>query len=199
MQTSFFQNNENLLSKDGRVILLEESLKTDFEELKKSIEWKHEQIKLFGRWVYQPRLSAWYGDEGTDYQYSGLRNVAKPWIQTLLTLKQQVEKLSSSNFNSVLLNYYRDGQDSMGWHQDNEIELGHNPTIASLSFGEKRSFQLRHKFDKSLAKIDLALGNGSLLIMSEDTQRFWQHQIPKTKKMVGERINLTFRLINNNR
>ena len=199
MQTSLFQQSDNLLPKDGQVVLYPKLITANFENLKNNISWKHEKIHLFGRWVLQPRLSAWYGDEGTDYVYSGLKNIPSPWNEVLLKLKNQVEDISQAKFNSVLLNYYRTGQDSMGWHQDNEKELGKNPIIASLSFGASREFQLRHKFDKSIPKINCLLDDSSLLIMSGETQQFWQHQIPKTKKLIGERINLTFRyLLKNN-
>jgi len=195
MQNLLFQQSNNLLPQDGCVELLTNKVLINFEKLKACIDWKHEKIRIFGRWVLQPRLTAWYGDEGTDYVYSGLNNTPKVWNKELLFLKAQVEELSGAEFNSVLLNYYRDGEDSMGWHQDNEKSLGVKPIIASLSLGASREFQLRHKFDKSIPRVKCALGEGSLLIMSGDTQKFWQHQIPKTKKAVGERINLTFRNI----
>ncbi len=195
MQTSFFQQSDNLLPCDGEVLLFSNSLSVNFDELKESILWKHEEIKIYGRWVLQPRLTAWYGDEGTDYVYSGLKNTPNTWNEILLGLKAKLETITGISFNSVLLNYYRDGQDSMGWHQDNEKELGNNATIVSLSFGESREFQLRHRFDKQIPKVKCMLENGSLLIMSGATQQFWQHQIPKTKKQIGERINLTFRKI----
>lgn len=195
MQTSLFQQSANLLPKDGKVQILSEKITCELANLKACVEWKHEKIHLFGQWLLQPRLTAWYGDEGTDYIYSGLTNTPLPWNKTLLDLKQQVEELSDASFNSVLLNYYRDGQDSMGWHQDNEPVLGKKPVIASISLGDPRRFQLRHKIDKSLAKVECDLGNGSVLIMSGQTQKYWQHQVPKTKKIVGERINLTFRKI----
>ena len=195
MQSSLFQQSDKLLPKDGDVVIYPSVITTDFESLKNSIAWKHEKIKLFGRWILQPRLTAWYGDEGTDYVYSGLKNIPNPWNATLLNLKGQAEDLSHTKFNSVLLNYYRDGQDSMGWHQDNEKALGVDPTIASLSFGASREFQLRHKLDKSIPTVKSYLENGSLLIMRGKTQQFWQHQVPKTKKNIGERINLTFRYL----
>lgn len=195
MQSSLFQKSDNLLPKDGEVRILSEKILCDFETLKACIAWKHEKILIFGKSILQPRLTAWYGDEGTDYTYSGLKNTPLPWNKILLDFKNQLENLSGAKFNSVLLNYYRDGQDSMGWHQDNEAVLGKNPLIASISLGEQRRFQLRHKVDKTLPKVECALGNGSVLIMSGQTQNYWQHQIPKTKKPVGERINLTFRKI----
>lgn len=195
MQTSFLLNSENLLQKDGSVILFSDFLECDFHSLRQAINWKQQPIKMFGKSVMQPRLTAWYGDEGTEYSYSGLMNYPLSWNTQLLEIKKQVEELSGCKFNSVLLNLYRDGQDSMGWHQDNEIELGLNPTIASVSFGATRQFQMRHKFDKSIPKLDIGLQDGSILIMSGETQKYWQHKIPKTKKFVGERINLTFRTV----
>ena len=195
MQTSLLLPDVNILPNDGTVFLYENEIQSDYAALRKTIDWKHQKIRLFGRWVLQPRLSAWYGDEGTDYAYSGLLNRPLPWNRQLLKIKQQVEEICNSDFNSVLLNLYRHGQDSMGWHQDNEPELGERPTIASVSFGESRRFQMRHKFDKSVSRINVQLQDGSVLIMSGETQKYWQHQIPKTKKQVGERINLTFRKI----
>ena len=195
MQTSMLLPDVNILPKDGTVFLYENEIQSDYAALRKAIDWKHQKIRLFGRWVLQPRLSAWYGDEGTDYAYSGLLNRPLPWNRQLLMIKQQVEEICNCDFNSVLLNLYRHGQDSMGWHQDNETELGERPTIASVSFGESRHFQMRHKFDKSVSRINVQLQDGSVLIMSGETQKYWQHQIPKTKKQVGERINLTFRKI----
>ena len=195
MQIGLSLNSENLLPKHGSVVILMDFLEYDFHALRESIDWKHQAIKMFGRSVMQPRLTAWFGDEGTEYSYSGLMNYPLPWNSELLEIKKRVEELSQAKFNSVLLNLYRNGQDSMGWHQDNEVELGVNPTIASVSFGATRQFQMRHKFDKSIPKIDIGLQDGSVLIMSDVTQKYWQHQITKTKKVVGERINLTFRTI----
>lgn len=186
---------KNLLPKDGCAVLYNNVIEADYEGLLQELNWKHEKIFFFGRWVLQPRLTAWYGDRGTEYKYSGLLNTPKQWTESLLTLKQTVENLTNESFNSVLANYYRDGQDSMGWHQDNESELGNRPLIASLSLGETRRFQFRHKTDKSLKTLSFDLAHGSLLLMSGQTQNFWQHQLPKTKRDVGGRINLTFRKI----
>ena len=199
MQIGLSLNSENLLPKHGSVVILMDFLEYDFQALRESIDWKHQPIKMFGRSVMQPRLTAWYGDEGTEYSYSGLMNYPVPWNSRLHEIKKKVEELSKHKFNSVLLNLYRDGQDSMGWHQDNEVELGVNPTIASVSFGAIRQFQMRHKFDKSIPKLDIGLQDGSVLIMSGETQKYWQHQVPKTKKLLGERINLTFRSILTNK
>lgn len=195
MQTTISLPIENLLPKEGCVTLYEDVIDANFEDLCTSTQWKQEPITLFGREVMQPRLTAWYGDKGTEYRYSGLMNYPLSWTEALLEIKRQVEKISDCTFNSVLLNRYRHGQDSMGWHQDNEMELGDKPTIASVSLGAGRQFQMQHKFDKSLRRLNFELEHGSLLIMSGDTQRYWQHQVPKTKKDIGQRINLTFRTI----
>lgn len=195
MRLLFNMPKENLLPINGLVLLFDDELSVDFQSLRQEIEWKHESIKLFGRHVLQPRLTAWYGDEGTEYSYSGLMNIPLLWTETLLEIKRRIEAISNAEFNSVLCNLYRNGQDSMGWHQDNEPELGIEPVIASVSFGASRRFQMRHKFDRSQDKLNVELHDGSVFIMSGETQKYWQHQVPKTKKDVGERINLTFRKI----
>ena len=158
------------------------------------IDWKHEKIKLFGREVWQPRLTAYYGDQGKPYAYSHISLDPNPWTEELRFIKEKIESVSGHQFTSVLLNYYRDGQDSMGWHSDDEKELGLNPVIGSVSFGTPRKFMLKHKKDKTL-KSSVMLENGSLLLMQGTTQHHWYHQIPKTKKPLGARINLTFRKI----
>ncbi|HNN87507.1 MAG TPA: alpha-ketoglutarate-dependent dioxygenase AlkB, partial [Pseudomonadales bacterium] len=141
------------------------------------------------------RLTAWYGDEGSRYQYSAVNLHALPWTPTLLNIKQRVEAHSDGiTFNSVLLNLYRNGSDGVAWHSDNEAELGPKPIIASVSFGQERPFQLRHIQDKNL-KYSLPLPHGSLLIMRGETQRNWLHQIPKSAKAMAPRINLTFRVV----
>lgn len=166
-----------------------------FTELRHATPWAQRQIKIYGKLQAEPRLTAWYGDEAKRYSYSGLTLHPLPWTETLLQIKARVDAAAKTKFNSVLLNLYRDGRDSNGWHQDNEPELGQNPIIASVSFGATRRFQMRHKFRKELSKIDIALNDGSLLLMAGTTQHFWQHQVPKTAKPVGQRINLTFRVI----
>lgn len=165
------------------------------QTLTASIAWRQESIQLFSKEIPQPRLTAWYGDEGAVYTYSNLTNHPLPWTPELLAIKQRCEEIAHANFNSVLLNYYRDGRDSMGWHQDNEPELGEHPVIASVNFGATRRFQLRHKKRKDLDTITIELEHGSLLLMQGTTQKFWKHQVPKTAQEVGARINLTFRLI----
>ncbi|PSB05599.1 alpha-ketoglutarate-dependent dioxygenase AlkB [filamentous cyanobacterium CCP1] len=163
-------------------------------ELTQTIQWRQDWITIYGRSLPQPRLTAWYGDPGKSYTYSGITMNAVPWTPTLLTLKEKIDSLAGVVFNSVLLNLYRDGNDSMGWHSDNEPELGTNPVIGSISLGGTRKFMLRHRFKKSL-KYQLELSSGSFLLMQGTTQHYWQHQVPKTKRPVLPRINLTFRVI----
>ncbi|MFQ3191006.1 MAG: alkylated DNA repair dioxygenase AlkB [Paraglaciecola sp.] len=166
---------------------------TIMQALQQSLDWRQEQITLYGKTFNVPRLQAWYGDKNAHYQYSNLSMRPLPWSPVLLELKQKCENASNSRFNSVLANLYRDGQDGMGRHADNETELGQQPVIASLSFGEERNLDFYHNATKD--KVRLPLHNGSLLIMSGDTQKNWQHSMAKTKKTLTARINLTFRYI----
>ena len=166
-----------------------------FLELYNDIDWKQESIAIFGKTVPVPRLTAWYGDSGKSYTYSKITMNPEPWTPTLLRIKSRIESLAELNFNSVLLNLYRSGNDSVAWHSDDEPELGNNPAIGSVSFGGTRRFIFRHKHKKELTKIETDLTHGSFLIMKGTTQHFWQHQVPKTKKSVKPRINLTFRVI----
>lgn len=163
-------------------------------DLTQTIDWRQDWITIYGRSLPQPRLTAWYADPGKSYTYSGITMVPATWTSLLLELKAAVATVSGVEFNSVLLNLYRDGQDSMGWHSDDEAELGSNPVIASLSLGGTRRFMLRHRQQKSV-KHQIELTSGSLLLMQGSTQHYWQHQIPKTKRPVAPRINLTFRVI----
>lgn len=160
----------------------------------KNIAWRQDTIRMFGKQVLTPRLSAWYGNEGASYTYSGLTLQPNNWTDELLSIKQKIETISGATFNSVLLNFYRHGQDSMGWHADDEPELGKMPTIASLSLGAERRFLLRAK-NNHHQKHEIPLHNGSLLVMSGNTQHYWQHAIPKTSRPTKPRINLTFRQI----
>ena len=166
-----------------------------FQALVTQTSWRQDKIRLYGREVNLPRLTAWYGDSGKNYSYSGISMEPEPWTEDLLAIKERLDKVADVQFNSVLLSLYRSGQDSLSWHQDDEPELGKDPTIASVSFGDTRSFQFRHKLRKELSKVSIPLTHGSLLIMKGPTQRFWVHQVPKTSKPVGPRINLTFRVI----
>jgi alkylated DNA repair dioxygenase AlkB len=155
--------------------------------------WRQEEITVYGKPYLQPRLSAWYGDLA--YSYSGIRLEPLPWTPTLLNIKRQVEALVEHEFNSVLLNYYRDQNDGMGMHSDDERELGPQPAIASLSLGEARSLLLKHKSRKDLKTVKLALAAGSLLLMQGETQQYWRHGINKQRQPCGPRVNLTFRSI----
>lgn len=157
------------------------------------IEWKQESMQMYGKNIPFPRLTAWYGDNDKPYSFSGITLSPIYWNDTLLEIKHKIEPTAKATFNSVLLNRYRNGSDSISWHTDAEKELGINPIIASVNFGASRKFQLRHKNTKE--KIELELTHGSLLIMGGELQHYWQHQVPKTKKVTKERINLTFRVI----
>lgn len=165
-----------------------------FEKLKTEIPWQQDDITVFGKTYPQPRLTALFGNEGKPYSYSNIVMKPHAWNALLMFIKNKVEEVCNENFTTVLLNYYRDGKDSNGWHADNEKELGRNPVIASVSFGAERSFHLQHNSIKE-QKLKINLEHGSLLIMKGTTQHFWKHQIPKTAKPVGSRINLTFRII----
>ena len=164
------------------------------EKLLDLSQWKQEKIKLFGREIFQPRLTALFGEAGKTYTYSGLEMKPEPFSKELKEIKIECEKYSQSLFNVCLANLYRDGSDSMGWHADDEKELGKNPVIASVSFGAERIFHLKHKKDKT-ARHKIRLQHGSLLIMKGSTQEFWKHQLPKTKKVSEPRVNLTYRKI----
>jgi alkylated DNA repair dioxygenase AlkB len=159
------------------------------------VPWRAENIVVWGRTYAQPRLIAWYGDVGMIYTYSGIQLTPLPWTRTLLDIKKRVEAVAGTDFNSVLLNYYRDHRDSMGLHSDDEPELGERPILASLSLGEERTFILKHKRDKALKPVCLKLASGSLLLMKGDTQRYWKHGIDKETRPCGPRVNLTFRRI----
>ncbi|WP_020532727.1 alpha-ketoglutarate-dependent dioxygenase AlkB family protein [Flexithrix dorotheae] len=176
----------NFYEKEGAANIL--------SQLQKEIVWEQKEIQLFGKTFNQPRLTAFYGENGISYTYSKLTWKAIEWHPVLQGIKQKIEMEYHEQFNCVLLNFYRNGNDSMSWHSDDEPELGKNPVIASMSFGAKRKFQLRKKENKK-EKYDLELENGSLLLMKGKTQHLWQHQLPKSKKETGVRINLTFRKV----
>ena len=158
------------------------------------ISWQKETVMMYGRAVEVPRLVAWYGDAGRVYRYSNVDHEPQPWTASLLQLKQAVENKVGSEFNSVLLNQYRDGNDSVAWHSDDEAELGNQPVIASISLGAEREFQFRRK-DNPEEKVSLNLPHGSLLLMSGQCQHDWVHQLPKRRGVKQPRINLTFRFI----
>lgn len=156
--------------------------------------WRQDEIRVYGKLYPQPRLTALYGNNNRSYSYSGIVMKPLPFSDTLLEIRRKISVLTNVEFTSCLLNLYRDGKDSNGWHSDDEKELGKNPVIASVSLGQERYFHLRHKKLKQL-KQKILLEHGSLLLMRGQTQHFWQHQIPKTTRQIGERINLTFRVI----
>ena len=183
-----------LLPCDGSAVVHLEALAADradrlFAALQATIPWRQEIATLMGRRIPIPRLTAWHGAAG--YVYSGIRMTPAPWTPPLLELKAVAEDLAGQAFNSVLLNLYRDGRDSVSWHADNEPGLGRDPVIASLSLGAERRFQLKHRRRPERLAIDLP--HGSCLIMAGATQHHWLHQLPKTGRAVGPRINLTFR------
>lgn len=171
-----------------------EKSKTLFDKLLSDIPWQQDEITVFGKTYPQPRLTSLFGNEGKQYSYSNIVMQPHSWNPLIMFIKSEVEEVCNENFTTVLLNLYRDGNDSNGWHADNEKELGRNPVIASVSFGAERVFHLQHN-SLPESKLKITLENGSLLLMKGETQHFWKHQIPKTAKSVGPRINLTFRII----
>lgn len=177
----------------AEVFLMDFSYENAFVRLKNETRWSQKFINMYGRKVPTPRLTAWYGDPGCTYVYSRIQNAPLPWSNILMGIRSRLHDLLEFDFNSVLLNYYRDGQDSIGFHSDDEPELGPRPVIASLSFGAPRTFVFRHK-DKSYRDVPIELRDQTLLLMSGETQEHWQHGIEKTNE-AGERINLTFRRI----
>lgn len=202
-QNEFEKKFEVFSVLDGEILFMRNFLSTEeaqkiYEVLQNTINWKQEQITIFGKTHPIPRKTAWYGDEGFNYSYSGIKCYPDKWTKELLEIKSKIEKLiPPSNFTSVLLNLYNDGNDKMGWHADDEKELGINPIIASLSIGETRRFDIKHKEIKGL-QYKFELTSGSLLIMRGALQHHWLHQIPIQKKVINPRINLTFRTIKNN-
>jgi alkylated DNA repair dioxygenase AlkB len=166
------------------------------QELMEKIEWTQNKIRFYGKESLVPRLEAWYGDHGKSYAYSGIQMNPKPWTKELVEIKEAIEKEASVPFNSVLINYYRDGKDRVAWHSDDEKELGQNPIIGSVSLGAERKFKLRHKkYKENGLKAEIMLQHGSFLLMKGPTQHHWMHEIPRTAKPIGPRINLTFRII----
>ncbi len=199
MLTLFNQSTSNLLPCDGELYLIDNFIEPQeandiFRQLQEEIDWQQYQIRMFGKMLNQPRLTAWYGQANIAYSYSGLNLKAQAFTPLLETLKTSVEASYQTQFNSVLLNLYRNERDSMGWHADDEKELGITPLIASLSFGSTRKFLLKHKKEKTL-KLSLNLTPGSLVIMKGSMQQNWLHAIPKETKTAGARINLTYREI----
>jgi len=182
---------------DAELIYISDFFSTEeadiyFDLLKTKTDWREDNIKVFGKIYKQPRLTALYGENNQSYSYSNITMHPLPFTENLKVIKQKVEKTSNHTFNTVLLNLYRNGNDSNGWHADNEKELGKKPVIASITFGEERPFHFKHRKLKD-ERHKLVLQHGSLLIMRGAMQEHWLHQIAKTKKSIGERINLTFR------
>lgn len=166
--------------------------------LRTRIDWQQEEIVIFGERRRVPRLVAWHGDPGTAYTYSGTVHEPLPWTPELQQIRHRVEELTAHRYNSVLLNLYRDGRDGMGWHADDEPELGREPVIASVSLGTTRRFKLRQRRSR-IAASTLDLAHGDLLLMAGQTQHAYVHAVPKTARPVGVRINLTFRWVHPDR
>ncbi|NIB41244.1 alpha-ketoglutarate-dependent dioxygenase AlkB [Pseudomaricurvus alkylphenolicus] len=166
-----------------------------FQILRQQLAWEQSVIQIYGKPTPIPRLNAWYGDPHCDYSYSGYQLPLHPWTEDLLALRAQLHQLLGISFNSVLANCYRNGHDSVAWHADNEPELGPRPVIASISLGASRRFVLKHRRRKDIDPVTITLNHGALLVMAGETQHQWLHALPKTRQAVGERINLTFRLI----
>jgi len=191
-------SSQTIINMDGIAIYTDSLIPAEKSEffllqLSKNIQWKNDESVIFGKHYITRRKTAWYGDGPFNYTYSKIKRTALPWTNELLEIKHVVENNESTKFNSCLLNFYHDGDDGMGWHADNEKELKKNSVIASVSLGAERKFSFKHKKNKE--KIDLILGNGSLLVMKEQIQTHWIHQLPKSKKIKEPRINLTFRTI----
>jgi len=188
-----------IVAHNGLKIRIEEDFfnSVDSKKLMKKfiskLPWESMIIKIFGKDTKIPRLQCWIGDEGCEYRYSGKQLNRQIWSQDLIMIRKKIYEELNIDFNSVLANYYRDGKDSMGWHSDDEKELGPNPTIASISFGSERDLVFRNKISKETLAIPQT--NGSLILIDGETQKNWQHSIKKTQKLIGPRINLTFRNI----
>jgi len=191
-----FNQTNNILPFDGVVeyhgIIIKPSEANHYlETLLKEIAWQHDEANMFGKHIVTKRKVAWYGDKNFDYTYSNATKVALPWSDVLKELKQKVEQVSGTQFNSCLLNLYHSGDEGMAWHSDAEKALGEDPIIASLSFGAQRKFSFKHKATKQTCSV--ILEHGSLLLMKEGSQVHWLHRLPPTKKVSTARVNLTFR------
>lgn len=191
---------EQILLTDGTLFLTPAFYQPDmaarlFARLRDEIAWQQGSVQIFGKNHQEPRLTAWFGDKGARYRYSGRDLMPQAWTPFLANIRQAVETHTGHRFNSVLLNYYRDEKDGMGWHSDDEAELGAQPVIASLSLGASRRFKLRHKFAPQKQALSITLGDGDLLVMAGAMQENWQHSVPKETHKQGARINLTFRMI----
>ena len=188
----------NLLHKDGTVnyyrnVLTHNEANRYFDLLLQNILWRNDEAVIFGKHIVTKRKVAWYGDSDYLYTYSNTTKQALTWTKELSDLKQRVEEVTGTKFNSCLLNLYHNGDEGIAWHSDDEKPLGENSIIASLSFGAERKFSFKHKHTKQT--ISVVLEHGSLLIMKDATQTNWLHSLPKSKKITRPRINLTFRTI----
>ncbi len=193
-----FDENTNRLPQDGTVLYFGKVMKFTkanfyLQRLLETIEWKNDEAIIFGQLITTKRKVAWYGDRNFKYSYSKITKEALPWTNELLALKQLIEEKTGETYNSCLLNLYHDGSEGMAWHSDGEKDLKKNGAIASLSFGAERKFAFKHKTTKET--ISLTLENGSLLVMKDETQTYWLHRLPPSKKISKPRINLTFRTI----
>lgn len=192
------KDGEPVILKNGEYIYFPNFLNREIannylEAFKNKIDWKQESMNMYGKQVMFPRLTSWYGDNDKPYSFSGITLNPHTWTEELLEIKNLIEPICEVQFNSVLLNLYRDGNDSISWHTDAEKELGKNPLIASVNFGAERKFQIKH--NDTQEKQEIILKHGSLLIMKGELQHFWKHQVPKQSGITKERINLTFRVI----
>lgn len=188
----------NLLPKDGTVnyygkIFSLEEADYYYQLLLSEIEWRNDEAIIFGKKILTKRKVAWYGDIPFEYTYSNATKTALPWIENLLVLKKIAEQTTGETYNSCLLNLYHSGDEGMAWHSDAEKDLKKHGAIGSMSFGAERKFAFKHK--KTQEKVELILEHGSLLVMKNETQDFWLHRLPPTKKFFKERVNLTFRTI----
>ena len=200
MQSDLFGDKREIPLQDGSLTLWSNilpfyELLPTYAYLENGLAWRQDEIQIMGKLVPVPRLNVLYGDEGLSYAYSGVRFPALTWTEILWKLKVIVEELTGCRFNSVLCNFYRDGQNSVAWHSDDEPELGEEPQIASLSFGATRIFHLRHRLRSDISPLKLSLEDNTLLLMGKGTQKNWEHQVPKMKSCTKGRINLTFRWI----
>ncbi|AJW62697.1 alpha-ketoglutarate-dependent dioxygenase AlkB [Elizabethkingia sp. HX WHF] len=188
----------NLLPKDGTVnyygkIFSLEEADYYYQLLLSEIEWRNDEAIIFGKKILTKRKVAWYGDIPFEYTYSNATKTALPWTENLLVLKKIAEQTTGETYNSCLLNLYHSGDEGMAWHSDAEKDLKKHGAIGSMSFGAERKFAFKHK--KTQEKVELILEHGSLLVMKNETQDFWLHRLPPTKKFFKERVNLTFRTI----
>ena len=201
MNTALKYNSSNLIPKNGELYLFENFIDNKhassyYELLLNEIPWQKRSITMFGKTVDQPRLISWHAENDIKYSYSGIELEPSPWTLTLLNIKKTVQTKIKHEFNSAFINLYRHGRDYMGWHRDNEKELGPDPLIASVSLGAKRKLKFKHLKDKDL-RYDIELDSGSLLIMSGEIQHHWKHCLPKALRINEPRINITFRQVSN--